>query len=353
VDCFSRKIVEMKAVLGFKKDKDASSKSQELSDYADPKKYLTAGSKLVVSNRLSNSTAITPAKLERIMKQRQPYRMKSNEEIFHEKIDNLFEERRKTMLSSRLRNLPMKPATQFAAIGDEYCLRKEIELGHDINSRDSYNGRTILHEAAAAGHFHIVRFLCNEFGSELNIDHPTKLGGSTALHLAVERGYRQVSSHLITCGANIHLQDKQGNTPLHLVKTLPLLKLLLKYPVNSIVRNAKGETPLGYFLNNTANSEEVQGNKEQVREMIDWLKKREESQFLENARQEAMKDDERMKRAARREGLVRSEESTTAVEVLSDDSSPMTSPRGSGGGEGKRKTMKIPKKKRIQNDKWG
>jgi hypothetical protein len=297
--------------------KDDSSKSLEYSDYKDPKRYLTGGSKIVVVNRLSSSTSITPAKLTRIMKQRQPYVMKSRDELIQENIDELFEEKRKSMLASRLRHLPMRPGNQFAATGDEYCLMKEIELGHGVNSRDSYNGRAVIHEAAAAGHFHIVRFLCNNYKDQLDIDLPSKLGNSTALHLAVEKGYRQIASLLITNGANINAKDRLGNTPLHLVNSLPLVKLLFRFPVNAVARNNQKRTPLENYLYNVP-------VEEHVREIIEWMRMREENQFLEIAKLKEQKEERIAERELRRAELVISEGSTV---IHSEESSPMTSPR--------------------------
>lgn len=303
------------------KKKDDSSISIEESNRREPHRYLLSNAKTPTLSRTSNSTAMTPAKLTRIMKQRQPYVMKSKEELLHEKIDALFEEKRKSMLHLRLRQLPMKPATQFAAIGDEYCLMKELELGHDPNSRDAYNGRTVLHEAAAAGHFHIVRFLLADHNEvyDIDVNKPTKIGAMTALHLAVEKGYRQIASILITHGATVNVQDSQGNTPLHLATTLPVVKLLFKYPVDPSIRNHQRLTPLESYQHRV----EVE---EHNREIIDLMRANEETKFLENARRQARKEHILQEKDNVRAALVNSDKST----VISEDSeimSPITQQR--------------------------
>ena len=66
--------------------------------------------------------------------------------------------------------------------------------------------------------------------------------------MAVEQGYRQIASILITYGANVNAQDVRGCTPLHLVTKLSVLKLLLKQPVDACIQNEEGLTPLYFYL---------------------------------------------------------------------------------------------------------
>jgi ankyrin repeat protein len=286
-----------------KTKKDDSSISLEESDIRDPRKYLLANSKTPSLNRLSNSTAITPAKLVRIMNQRQQYVMKSKEEQQRDKMTELFETKRKQMLSSRLRALPMSAANQFAATGNEYCLMKEIELGHDPNSRDAYNGRTILHEAVANGQFSIVSFLLSSYNN-IDCNAVTKLGSSTALHLAVEGNHRAIASVLLGNGADFHQQDKQGNTPFHLVSSLPVIKLLCKYPIDPTVRNKKNLTPLESYL------ERVSPDQHE-REIIELMRFNEENKFLENTRLQVMMEQLKLEKETMKANRIRSENSST------------------------------------------
>lgn len=71
------------------------------------------------------------------------------------------------------------------------------------------------------------------------------------MHLAVENGYRQIASTLITYGANMSAQDIYGNTPLHYVKKKSLLRLMMKNGVDPLIRNKKGDLPIEHYLRTT------------------------------------------------------------------------------------------------------
>lgn len=148
-------------------------------------------------------------------------------------------------VDERLRLSRISDAILHTKLGDEFNLRQEIEKGWNVNERDITTGRTPLIEAVAGGHFHIVRMLCNEF--KVDVDKRTLLGDCTPLHVAVDMGFRQIASLLITHGASLNAVDKRGCTPLHLAKKMSLAKLLCKYDTNPCIRTREGLRPSEYY----------------------------------------------------------------------------------------------------------
>ncbi|EDQ91617.1 uncharacterized protein MONBRDRAFT_2724, partial [Monosiga brevicollis MX1] len=106
---------------------------------------------------------------------------------------------------------------------------------------------TPLHTAAACGHWRLVNFLLSN-GAELTAvnsegDMPVDLAeddekclriledamqehgafvdrldthGQSLLHIAAGNGWFEALKALVQCGANVNIQDPEGNTPLHL-----------------------------------------------------------------------------------------------------------------------------------------
>jgi ankyrin repeat protein len=164
----------------------------------------------------------------------------------------------------------------YAKRGDDWNLRQEIELGYDVNERDVVTGRTLLLEAVAAGHFHIVHMLLYEYDADLTKRCLISL--STPLHLAVSLGYRQIASLLLTLGADINATDRRGCTPLHLVNTLSLAKLLGRFQaLNPCIRSKEKLRPSEYF-------EKFHGaNHPQFDSISNFLKDKENKYELERA----------------------------------------------------------------------
>jgi len=97
--------------------------------------------------------------------------------------------------------------------------------------------------------------LLNEFKADVSI--PTLMGRAYPLHLAVEGGYRQIASILITNGADVNCRDGYGRVPLHFVSKVSLMRLLLKYPVDVSIKSDEGLTPLRHYLKYTPEDEHV------------------------------------------------------------------------------------------------
>jgi len=85
--------------------------------------------------------------------------------------------------------------------------------------------------------------------------------GNTALHLAVGKGYTDISADgqlldftnfeitkkLIEHGANLNLQNEQGNTPLHLAyarRDIAIALYLYEHGANPDIKNKQGKIPL-------------------------------------------------------------------------------------------------------------
>lgn len=149
-------------------------------------------------------------------------------------------------MESRLKAQHITEAMSFTVLGDEYSVRLELDLHfHEVNDRCLTTGRTLLCEAAARGHFPIVSMLVKDFHADVNI--PSLLGKSSPLHLAVANDYRQVVALLLTHSAEVNAIDKYGNAPLHLVKSVNILRLLLKFGAELFLKNNAGLVPAEYY----------------------------------------------------------------------------------------------------------
>ena len=175
------------------------------------------------------------------------------------------------------------PGIKYAIVGDELKLRQLIHRrgNQTINNRDISNGRNPLHEAVASGHLHIVRMFLDEFKAKPNV--LTLLGSTTSLHIACERGHRQIASLLLTYGAHINTQDFRGNTPLHCCNTIPLVKLLMRYPENldPTIKNYAGDLASAHYW-------KITDDEEKITEIQTILSKVEDKARMEKARMNKM-----------------------------------------------------------------
>jgi hypothetical protein len=150
-------------------------------------------------------------------------------------------EENETYKKNRATSCGAGPSIRYAITADEMLLR-QMHHRQGINAihfRDPYNGRNALHEAVGQGHLHIVKMMLDEFRANPNI--PTLLGNTTALHIACEKGLRQMASVLITFGAELNARDCRGCTPLHNCSTKPCVKLLMRYPsMDATIKNNEG-----------------------------------------------------------------------------------------------------------------
>lgn len=88
-----------------------------------------------------------------------------------------------------------------------------LQKGANPNGGSTSKGYTPLHVATQYGNKEITERLLSV--KNLQID-ATNQDGSTALHLAISRGYEDICRDLIDKGASINITTKQGHTCLHL-----------------------------------------------------------------------------------------------------------------------------------------
>lgn len=152
---------------------------------------------------------------------------KNRFEVRMYKLEQYILSQQAAYLLKRVKLSSISAANRYAIMGEELLLRNELLLGHPVNQRDFVNGRTILHDAAACGHAHLIHLICHAYKANMNT--PTMLGSTSALHLAIENNHRQVVSLLLTYGSDVNMQDRRGCTPIFYVQKMTILKLLLRF----------------------------------------------------------------------------------------------------------------------------
>lgn len=114
-----------------------------------------------------------------------------------------------------------------------------LSYGSSLNSHDRYK-RTPLHYAIEKE----VAELLNQMGADL---HVRDFEGKTPLFLAALDGYEKVVKFLIEKGSIINMSSDSGDTPLHEAAIrghVRIAKLLLQHGANINARRMTGETPL-------------------------------------------------------------------------------------------------------------
>jgi len=136
------------------------------------------------------------------------------------------------------------------------------KYGNDeIISLLSGGGENIdINMAAMEGDFELVKkILSKNPGTINNVEKET---GFTPLHQAMTYGWEEMAEYLILKGADPNIQDKYGDTALHLAGSAKEVKLLLKKGARINLKNKKGLTPL--------ESAVKQKNKEKVEILRKW-----------------------------------------------------------------------------------
>ena len=105
-------------------------------------------------------------------------------------------------------------ALHWAAFtGQEDVVEFLIAKGADVNAKDE-RGLTALRRACGKGHQEVVSLLIAS-GADVNAKYPD---GRTPLHRAAEKGYKEVVELLIANGADVDVKTEKGQTAMSLAK---------------------------------------------------------------------------------------------------------------------------------------
>lgn len=97
-------------------------------------------------------------------------------------------------------------------------LKEALQYAVPLEVKSQKNGNTLLHMAAANGHYDIVEYLINDrvpqemVGIYIN---QKNTEGNTALHWAALNGHLKVVQFLYSHGADGKIQNEAGHTPFY------------------------------------------------------------------------------------------------------------------------------------------
>lgn len=107
------------------------------------------------------------------------------------------------------------PLVMAAYLGYTDVTRLLLEAGADVGALDPGMKATALHAASYAGRVEPAKLLI-QYGIE--IDRQGPYNGYTALHDAIWQNNVEVARVLIDAGANLHIKNHDGQTPLDFAK---------------------------------------------------------------------------------------------------------------------------------------
>ena len=115
------------------------------------------------------------------------------------------------MLNVEFTSKPQRAANDVwdaAFIGDLNMVKKSISDGMDVNARNPVSGDPILFTASLMGHTDIISFLL-ENGADINIQNRE---GNTSLHAAAFLGRAEAAELLLKHGINVQFRNIQGGS---------------------------------------------------------------------------------------------------------------------------------------------
>ena len=140
-----------------------------------------------------------------------------------------------------------------------------LDRGADVYAVNK-SGETVFHIAAAINNYDLVKYLLDK--NCFTADSLTATGEAesvkmyetkivfnknlhTALHIAAEKGFRDIAELLLEHGADVNLQDGEGNTPLHYAARnfdAEMICFLVKKGADVNARNRANFTPTATAL---------------------------------------------------------------------------------------------------------
>lgn len=112
-----------------------------------------------------------------------------------------------------------------------------------LSKKDCY-GNTALHNAVARNNINLVNILLMHGGNNPEIINSQNNARSTSLHEAVKLNAINILNLLLSQkGINLNLQDQNGDTPLHKIKSVEACNLLVAHKADIQIINNHGKTP--------------------------------------------------------------------------------------------------------------
>lgn len=108
-----------------------------------------------------------------------------------------------------------------------------IDIGVDVNQRDTDTSNSALHLAAMRGQKHAIYFLIDQ-GADIDAQNRK---GSTPLHLLVNNRFNNLAVWMVKQGADINIEDVRGFTPYDMA--LPWLQKEMKEAMYGRTRTAR------------------------------------------------------------------------------------------------------------------
>ena len=140
---------------------------------------------------------------------------------------------------------PVRQCVRTRHHADANCDILTLLLHHGADRHDSHASKSLLFDATGSELYRCMQLLVAE-GADVN-ELCGNRGHTSALHIAVLRGYTASASTLLSLKASINIQNARGATPLHvavLAKHLACITLLLEHGADVELADIMGLTPL-------------------------------------------------------------------------------------------------------------